>query len=192
MHLGRVRHHDLGGHRLPDIVHDHIGEHRLHNLFDGLLVARLGCVVHHCLGELGLRSRSLVAGGLCLVRLRRGLGPCVDQPEPRREVERDDLGGRLLGVGRIDLRAVQDLGVIRDPRQVVHGRLRLLARGLLGRLLLPEGGHLLGERPRELELADHALCHERFSEALTGLALPFERLVELLLGDEPALDEDLP
>ena len=75
---------------------------------------------------------------------------------------------------------------------MVHGRLRLLARGLLGRLLLPERRHLLGERPRELELADHALCHERLSEALTGLALPFERLVELLLGDEPALDEDLP
>ena len=75
---------------------------------------------------------------------------------------------------------------------MVHGRLRLLAHGLVRRLLLREGGHLLGERPCELELADHALCHERFPEAFTGLALPLERLVELLLGHEPALDEDLP
>ncbi len=68
----------------------------------------------------------------------------------------------------------------------------LVGRLGLGLGGLTQSGHLLGECPRELELADHALGHERLAEALTRLALPFERLLELLLGDEPALDEDLP
>ncbi len=57
---------------------------------------------------------------------------------------------------------------------------------------LPERSHLLGERTRELELADNPLGDECLAEPLTRLALSHERLVELALRDEPALDEDIP
>src|SRR4029079_4417051 len=42
------------------------------------------------------------------------------------------------------------------------------------------------------KFADPARAADRLSEPLTGLALADERLVELLLGDEAALDEDVP
>ena len=73
----------------------------------------------------------------------------------------------------------------------MHGRLRSPVPDCRFCVRITQHRHLLGQRAGELELADHALGDERLSEPLTGLALAYERLVELLLGDEAALDEDV-
>src|SRR6188472_471528 len=73
----------------------------------------------------------------------------------------------------------------------MHRRLRLPVPGCDFCLRIAKHRHLLGQRAGELELADHALGDERLSEPLARLALSCESLVELLLGDETALDEDV-
>src|SRR4029079_4990779 len=79
------------------------------------------------------------------------------------------------------------LGRSVGPRSEVHDRGGLPLR--LGRHLGER--RLLGERARELQLADPALSDESLTEALTRQPLALERLHELLPADEPAGDEDL-
>ena len=74
----------------------------------------------------------------------------------------------------------------------MHGCLRLPVLGCDFCVRIAQDRHLLGQRAGELELADHALGDERLSEPLARLALSCEGLVELLLGHEAALDEDVP
>ena len=50
---------------------------------------------------------------------------------------------------------------------------------------------VVGEGLRELEARDRADVDERFAEALAGRALVFERALEIVLGDEAAVDHRL-
>ena len=56
---------------------------------------------------------------------------------------------------------------------------------------LAERGPLLGERACELEARDAALRDEDLAQLLAAFLLDLERTVELRVGDETALDEDL-
>ena len=116
----------------------------------------------------------------CLGLDRRRIGLDLRLPPFDRSGEPDDVR-RGLPV----LRVVAGV-------QVMHGRLRLPVLDCFLCAGVAQHRHLLGQRAGELELADHALSDERLSEPLARLALADERLVELLLGDEAALDEDVP
>ena len=108
-------------------------------------------------------------------------------------MRRDLVGGGIPGRRELDDVVGQRREFGRHVvarRELEHRRLRLRSRCLLG-VLIAQRGHLLGERAGELELADHPLRHEHLAEPLARLALARERLVELLLVHEPAVDKDL-
>jgi hypothetical protein len=152
-----------------------------HAHVDRLGLLGCGLVLDHPVGLHGLERRVAVRRGLD----QRRLGRCF-----HRVLDVRVLGLIRLGHGRI-LRE-------RPVRQVVcsdrpRGERNDVALYPIRRLLvhLAETGHLLREGTGELELADHAQADERLAQPLPGLPLPLERVVELLLGDESAGDEDL-
>ncbi len=148
------------------------------------------------------RTQLLQAGPL--LRERPGEVEPLDHAHPH-----EDLAETVAGLGLDPQRLVElllgrhppldedlaqrplRLGVDRVPiLDQAHGRHRELDRALVASSPLHRRP-LLGEHARELDPRDAERGHEHLADHLAGALLDDERLLELLLGDEATLDEDL-
>ncbi len=152
-------------------------------------------------------------GGTQLLEGRPLVGQRACEVEPAQLPARDEDLAQPLPRLLLQLERVLQL-ILRDEppldedladRPLVSGLLRRrlelgpdsgeMQRGKLFRLLLRAQplvlGPLLGQHAGDVEPRDAEAGDEDLPEALAGRALLLERELELLLGDDPLLDEDL-